>query len=54
LLDGIEEGVAPLDRGTNAAVARWRTPPRPGQFTQVGVEADDDLVRRHDADPGGG
>src|SRR5512132_2187705 len=53
LLDGIEKGVAPLERGSNAAVARWCGPTRPAQFSQVGVETGDDLVRRHDADSGG-
>jgi hypothetical protein len=53
LLDGIEEGVTPLDRCSNTAVVRGRGPPRPAQFTQVGVKTGDDLVRRHDADSGG-
>jgi hypothetical protein len=33
-------------------VVRRRTPPRPGQFTQVAVQADNNLSRRHDADSG--
>jgi hypothetical protein len=53
LLDRIEKGVAPLDRGSNAAVVRGCRPSRAAQFTHVGVETGDDLVRRHDADPGG-
>jgi hypothetical protein len=52
LLDGIEKGVAPLDRGTNTAVMRRRTAPRPGQFTQVALQADNNLIWRHDADSG--
>src|SRR5829696_903574 len=53
LLDGVEKGVAPLDRSPNAAMVRRYRPPRPAQFTQVGVKADEDLVRRHDADSSG-
>lgn len=51
LLDGIEQGIAPLDRGPNAAVVRRRRPP-PGQVTYMIFQACADLTRRHDADPG--
>ena len=53
LLDGIKKVLAPLNRGANAAVPLGRRPPRPAQFTQVGFEAGDDLVGRHDANSGG-
>ena len=52
LLDGIEKGIAPLDRGTNTAVVPRRTLPRPGQFTQVAFQADSNFIQRHDAHPG--